>query len=528
MRIRALGGLELEGSTFTRPKPLLLLTYLALEGPKARRDVAELFWPRSGGRLKTLTVTLGRLRSGALGCIASDGRKVWAEVDTDVAQLLAALDRKDLEAALELYRGPFAEGFHVDDGAVELEEWIVGTRERVAATLQRRMVACAAEDVVEGRMEEARRVAEQAVRLPGAPPSAVSDLTDLHTTLLAVGSVDAAAVAADCEDLGLGLAGSRTEAIERLRAATSGVRQVGRAVDDARHQRTGQRIRFVTSADGARIAFATLGDGPPLVKAANWMTNIDHDLSSPVWRHWLDALARDHTLVYYDERGSGLSDRDVPLSLDAFVADLEAIVDELGLERFDLFGMSQGAAASIAYAARHPERVRRLALMGAYIEPHSEDAARVMVDIIRTGWGRDNPAFRQVFTSLFMPEASPEQMVWFNDLQRVSATPEQAAALATAILRLDARAYLPHLRVPTLVFHARRDAVVPFDVARRLVAEVAHARLVPLESNNHVLLEHESAWQRFLDEVRSFWAPVDDAADRSGTGLTGTREGRRR
>ena len=510
MRIRALGGLELEGSTFTRPKPLLLLTYLALEGPKARRDVAELFWPRSGGRLRTLTVTLGRLRSGALGCVASDGRKVWAEVDTDVAQLRAALDRDDLGAALELYRGPFAEGFRVDDGAIELEEWVVGTRERIAARLQRHMVACAAADVVDGRVAEARRVAERAVRLPGAPPSAVSDLDDLHATLLAVGSVEAAAVAADCEGLDIGLAASRTEAIERLRAAASGGRSVGPAADDGRRRQKGQRIRFVTSVDGARIAFATLGDGPPLVKAANWMTNIDHDLSSPVWRHWLDALAREHTLVYYDERGSGLSDRDVPLSLDAFVTDLETIVDELGLERFDLFGMSQGAAASIAYAARHPERVRRLALMGAYIEPHSEDAARVMVDIIRTGWGRDNPAFRQVFTSLFMPEASPEQMVWFNDLQRVSATPEQAAALATAILRLDARSYLPHLRVPTLVFHARNDAVVPFDVARRLVAEVAHARLVPLESNNHVLLEHESAWQRFSDEMRRFLSPAGD------------------
>ena len=507
MRIRALGGLELEGSTFTRPKPLLLLTYLALEGPKARRDVAEFFWPRSDGRLRTLTVTLGRLRSGALGCVASDGRKVWAEVDSDVAQVLAALDVEDLDTAMELYRGPFVEGFRVDDGAVELEEWIVGTRERVAATLQRHMVARAAEDVVQGRVSEARRLAERAARLPGAPPCAVSDLDDLHATLLAVGSVEAAAVAADGEDLGLRPAGSRTEAIERLRKASTGGSPNRSAVDDGRRQHNRQRIRFVTSADGARIAFATLGDGPPLVKAANWMTNIDHDLSSPVWRHWLDALAREHTLVYYDERGSGLSDRDVPLSLDAFVTDLEAIVDELGLERFDLFGMSQGAAASIIYAARHPERVRRLMLMGAYIEPAPDEEARLMVDIIRTGWGVDNPAFRQVFTSLFMPEASPEQRVWFNDLQRVSATPEQAAALAAAILRIDARPYLSRLRVPTLVFHVRDDAVVPFDAARRLVAEVANARLVPLESNNHVLLEHEPAWQRFLEEAQSFLSP---------------------
>jgi len=286
----------------------------------------------------------------------------------------------------------------------------------------------------------------------------VTDLSTLHATLLAAGSVDAAAVAADCEELEIDLALSRAEAVERLRSASSVARSDGTPVDDGRRRRQGQRIRFVTSTDGARIAYATLGDGPPLVKAANWMTNLDYDLSSPVWRHWLDALARDHTLVYYDERGSGLSDRDVPLSLEAFVADLEAIADELGLAAFDLFGMSQGAAASIVYAARRPERVRRLVLMGVCIEPGRRDGARVMVDIIRTGWGRDNPAFRQVFTSLFMPEASAEQMVWFNDLQRVSATPKQAAALANAIFEIDARPYLPSLRVPTLVFHVRDDA----------------------------------------------------------------------
>jgi pimeloyl-ACP methyl ester carboxylesterase len=223
-----------------------------------------------------------------------------------------------------------------------------------------------------------------------------------------------------------------------------------------------------------------------------------------VWRHWLRGLGRGRRLVLYDERGCGLSDRDVPLSLDAFVTDLESIVDGLDLERFDLFGMSQGAAVSIAFAARHPTRVRRLVLFGPYVEPGPEDEARLMIDLIRTGWGRDNPAFRQLFTSLFMPGATPEQMAWFNELQRLSATADQAAALAAAIFRIDARPYLPHLRVPTLVAHARRDAVVPFDAARRLVGRVDSARLVELDSDNHVLLEHEPAWPRFLEEAWRF------------------------
>lgn len=520
MRIRALGGMELEGSRITRPKPLLLLTYLALEGPKARRDIAELFWPRSDGRLRTLTVTLGRLRSGALGCIASDGRRVWAEVDSDVAQLVGALERDDLDAALALYRGPFVEGFRPSAEAVELEEWVLGTREWLAASLQRRMLSRAAEDVLAGRLVEARRMAERAVRLPAAPPTPPSELHELHATLLAVGSADTSSVAAEGESLGVELAASRVEAVERLRAAAASVRAGGvrgAGVSD-RPKLMAESVRYVTSADGARIAYATIGEGPPLVKAATWMSRLDTDPFSPVWRHWLRGLGRGRRLVLYDERGCGLSDRDVPLSLDAFVTDLEAIVDELDLERFDLFGMSQGAAVSIAFAARHPARVRRLVLFGPYVEPEPEEEARLMVDLIRTGWGRDNPAFRQLFTSLFMPGATPEQNGWFNELQRLSATADQAAALAAAIFRIDARPYLPRLRVPTLVAHARHDAVVPFDVARRLVTQVDSARLVTLDSDNHVLLEHDPAWPRFLKEARRFLGVEGDRAWRERSG----------
>jgi pimeloyl-ACP methyl ester carboxylesterase len=506
MRIRALGGLELEGSTLTRPKPLLLLTYLALEGPKARGDVAELFWPKSDGRRRTLTVTLGRLRARALGCVASDGRKVWAEVDSDAAQLSAALAHDDVGAALELYRGPFVDGYRADGGATELEEWVLATRERIAGTLQRRLLERAARDAVAGDLGEARHMAERAVRLAAAPiPPA--ELGDLHALLLAVGSADAATIATDGEALGVGLPGSRAEALDRLRAAEVR-RPAGTTVPAivVGSDRMSGSVRFATSVDGARVAYTTRGEGPPLVKAATWLSRLDTDPASPVWRHWLRDLSQERTLVLYDQRGNGLSDRDVPVSFEAFVADLETIVDELRLDRFDLLGMSQGAAASIAFAAQHPERVRRLVLIGAYIEPVSEDDARLMVELIRTGWGRDNPAFRQLFTSLFMPEASAEQMAWFNELQRVSATAEQAAALATAIFRIDARPYLRRVRVPTLVFHAPDDAVVPFEAAQRLADAVVGARMIALDSKNHVLLEHEPAWQRFLEETGRFLA----------------------
>lgn len=490
----------------TRPKPLLLLTYLALEGPQARRDVADLFWTGSAAPLRALTVTLGRLRSGALGSVASDGRRVWAEVDTDVGRLIDALERGALEAACEWYRGPFAAGVRVGRDEIELEEWVVATREWIAATLQRRLLERAAADVVAGREEAARRSADRALRVAAAPPWPPAEIADVHATLVAVGSAHATALAADAEELGIELVASRSEAVDRVRASVGDGDLARPDVDAFTAGHLRQRVRFVTSADGARIAYATAGEGPPLVKAANWMTHLGTDWSSPVWRHWLHGLARDRTLVYYDERGSGLSDRDVPLSLEAFVADLEALVDEVGLERFDLFGMSQGAATSIAYASRHPERVRRLVLYGSCIQPEDPEEARLMVELIRAGWGRDNPAFRQVFTSLFMPGASLEQMAWFNELQRVSATPDEAAALASAIFAVDARPYLARLTVPTLVLHTRRDAVVPFEAARRMCDEVAGARLVPLDSRNHVLLEHEPAWLELLSEVRRFLA----------------------
>ncbi|MGH7578577.1 MAG: alpha/beta fold hydrolase, partial [Gemmatimonadales bacterium] len=200
-----------------------------------------------------------------------------------------------------------------------------------------------------------------------------------------------------------------------------------------------QQIRFCTSSDGARVAYATTGNGPPLVKAANWLSHLEFDWNSPVWRHWIRELSRDHTLVRYDERGCGLSDWAAEeFSLDAWVRDLEAVVDRLGLERFPLLGISQGGPIAIAYALRHPERVSRLILYGSYsrgrghrnLSEREREEREVMLRMIAVGWGQDHAAFRQVFTSLFIPEGSPEQVHWFNELQRVSASPENAVRIA--------------------------------------------------------------------------------------------------
>ena len=295
-----------------------------------------------------------------------------------------------------------------------------------------------------------------------------------------------------------------------------------------------QRIRFCTASDGVRLAYATSGSGPPLVKPANWMTHLDYDWESPVWRHWLRALSRDHTLVRYDERGNGLSDRNTDdLSFEAWVRDLETVVDALGLDRFPLVGISQGCAVAITYAVRHPERVTKLVLYGGYAQGPVK-RSRTQAEIEETtmimrgiplGWGHDNPAFRLFFAARFLPEGTPEQMRWFSDLQRVTTSPEIGSRLLMTAALIDVTELLSRVTVPTLVTHATGDAVAPFGQGRTLAAHIPGARFVPLESRNHILLEHEPAWARFVGEMGRFLA--DDAPVTAPRSAAPTRSARR-
>ena len=284
-----------------------------------------------------------------------------------------------------------------------------------------------------------------------------------------------------------------------------------------------QRIQFCCGGDGVRIAYATSGVGPPLVKPANWLTHLEFDWESPVWRHWLRELSSEHTLIRYDERGSGLSDRDVEdLSFESWVRDLEALADNLGLERFPMLGISQGCAVAVAYAVRHPERVSRLVLYGGYTKgaiararsPQELEQVTMVMRGMPLGWGYDNPAFRMFFAARFLPEGTPEQMHWFSELQRVTTSPATAARLLCAAATIDVSELVPQVRVPTLVLHVTGDAVVPFSEGRKLAALIPGARFVPLDGRNHCLLEHEPAWPRFTEEVRRFLSEGDVAAPR--------------
>jgi pimeloyl-ACP methyl ester carboxylesterase len=273
-----------------------------------------------------------------------------------------------------------------------------------------------------------------------------------------------------------------------------------------------QTIRFATAADGTRIAHSTVGDGPPFVKAANWLNHLEYEWESPVWKHWIDEITRRHMFVRYDERGCGLSDWNVPeFSFDAWVRDQETVVDALGLDRFVLLGISQGGAVAASYAARHPERVSKLILYGAYSrgwrfrgDEKEIEARSAIAQLVRLGWGRSNPTFRHLFTTHFIPEAGPDEMEWFDDLQRISASPENAARFIEEFSRIDVQSVLERITVPTLVLHCQSDPAVPFDEGRRLAAGIKGAKFVSLPSNNHLLLANEPAWTIFLREVGAF------------------------
>lgn len=273
-----------------------------------------------------------------------------------------------------------------------------------------------------------------------------------------------------------------------------------------------QRIRFCSATGGVRIAYATCGEGPPLVKASNWLSHLEFEWNSPIWRHWINEVAADHHLIRYDERGNGLSDWNVQdITFETWVRDLEAVVEAAGVERFDLLGISRGGAVAIEYAVRHPERINHLILYGTFAQgwanlapSPARDAREALLTLVREGWGQDNPAFRQVWTTLFMPEATMEQMRWFNELQRISASPENAHRIMAESGKVDVVARLPEVKVPTLVLHCREDGVVPFENGRRLAAAIPGARFVPLESKNHLLLETEPAWPEFLSAIHEF------------------------
>lgn len=288
-----------------------------------------------------------------------------------------------------------------------------------------------------------------------------------------------------------------------------------------------QQVQYCTTADGVRIAYAVTGRGSPVIRTSHWLTHLHHDFTSPVWKHVMLGLCAHHRLVRYDPRGEGLSQREcADISLAAWLKDLEAVADASGFATFALFGCSQGAAAAVAYAVKHPERVRHLILYGGFArgrlrrgtDPAEMKRYMALAEtLIREGWGRKHEAHRQWFASNFIPEGSADQYRFFNKLQQVSASPDIAFRHLQAAAEMDVSALLPRVKARTLVLHCRDDIVVPFELGEELAAGIPGARLVPLEGQNHLFLADSSAHEDFIHAVYDFLGDPEPRGHLPGT-----------
>lgn len=478
------GALPLPASRKTRA----LFVYLLLSGAAVRRErLCEFFFDIPDDPRAALRWSLSKIRA-MLGshadCLVADRERVELvadSIDTDVADahaLLAmhALGGAELDRFTELVHAALDTPLAGIDlaGLDGYAAWLAAERSLIDDVRARLFATAAAHAAFTGEQQKRFvREAEALGRSVAAAPSA-----------------------------------SPPEASDTIRVL---VEQAPTNLE--------QQVRYTFTPDGVRIAYACTGSGPPLVKAANWLNHLELDWGGPVWGHLFHALSDRHTLVRYDERGNGFSDWEVEdLGFEAFVSDLECVADKLGLERFPLLGISQGCAVSIEYAARHPERVSQLILLGGYAagwrhtaEPAEIEQREAVITLVRHGWGGDNPVYRQLFSQAFMPSATHEEIDWFNEFQRRTTSTENAVRFLEAFSRIDVRHRLAEVRAPTMVLHASRDQRVPILCAVELAASIPNASLVTLDTDSHIPLSREPATARIIECIHAFLRTTPEA-----------------
>ena len=275
-----------------------------------------------------------------------------------------------------------------------------------------------------------------------------------------------------------------------------------------------QVIRYTTSRDGTRLAFAQSGEGPPLMRGSHWLSHLEHDWKSPVWRPLLDQLSAHHRLVRYDPRGTGLSDRTLRGgTLEDFVADLTAVADAASLDRFSIFAASQSAPVALGFAAAYPDRVSRMVLIGGFIRgsQHRADASvgDAMTEMIRSGWGKVGSPLMQAFSTVYMPTATPEELASFVEMKQISATPDTAAHLRSLIAEFDVSDILDKVTAPVLLLHADRDAVHPVTESQELAAQLPNAEFHMVDSPNHVMVPSDPNWREALQAAQAFLSAAD-------------------
>jgi DNA-binding SARP family transcriptional activator/pimeloyl-ACP methyl ester carboxylesterase len=525
-----------------RRKARALLTYLAVtQKSHSRETIVALLWPdhdHAQGRAD-LSRILSNLRT-VLGAdyILADREQIalndQAALSVDVVYFREQLDAyrqiaagemddegyQKLAAAAACYQADFLAGFTLP-GCPAFDEWQLLQTEALRRDLSWALEKLAHAYEARRDLAQAIVVAQRWVALDPLHEPAQRQLIALYGRNGQRAEAHRQYQTCErllAEELGVEPEPETKQLYEQIRQGeeAAGDRQHGRSATTAPQlPKPDQEIRYFLSQDGVRIAYAIVGQGPPLVWTATFLRHLEFDWQSPIWQHWLEALASRYTLIRYDERACGLSDWDGDdISFEAWVHDLEALVDHLNLDRFRLLALSQAGAVAIAYAARHPERLSHLILHGAYARgrfhrqdnPQAAEEAQTLLSLTKLGWGKDNPAFRQVFSMQLMPEASKEQLVWFDELMRISMTPENAVRAEAEMYQINVLDLLPELRVPTLVTHSRYDAAVPFAEGRILASQIPGAQFVPLDSKNHLLLPSEAAWRHFARHVHGFLA----------------------
>ncbi|WP_231759266.1 alpha/beta hydrolase [Microbulbifer elongatus] len=522
--INTLGGLapsrdgvevKLPASKRTRA----LLAYLAITARPHRRDsLCEAFWESPNDPRGSLRWSLSKLRpvvnSPGVERLRADRERVAldaSDIDIDTHLLAKELRRPSLSVSrlgeiASCLNAPFLEGLELPEQDI-YQRWLNGERREQERCLTR---ACARlaqhpDHALDEQLVWTRRWQELAPLCPDAATALVTLLDRLGLT---------AELARTSEELAhrFRRAAISWSVADRVQAATGPTPEAAGLT--GRQLLARQKIHFCRASDGVRIAYASVGEGPTIIKAANWLTHLEHDWEAPVWSPLFRDLAADHRFIRYDERGNGLSDWNVDeISFDSFVADLETVVDACGEQRFSLLGISQGAAVSIEYAVRYPERVRHLILFGGYAAGWRIGASdaltrerEAVMTLTATGWGQDNPAYRQIFSSTFLPSANSQELAWFNEFQRRTTSPENAVRFLSVFSDIDVRARLAQVRVPTLVLHSLGDQRIPVEVGRNLAASIPNAEFVGLDSNGHLLLGSEAASRDFLRAVREFIA----------------------
>jgi DNA-binding SARP family transcriptional activator len=537
LRVSLLGNLAVlrDGAEAQLPrsrKTRALLAYLAVTArPHSRDRLSALLWPVPDDPRGALRWSLTRLRplldEPGHQRIVADRESVRFVPDNVTVDILSlrnlarngtdSMSTDALREATQALEADFLEGIDLPD-CHEFQSWCIGQREEARRLRVRLLTALVArlEDVPDDALRHART-------LSLLEPANESIQAGLIRLLRVTGRRREAedqfqSAQRRLEELKVVLTGALRQAVQLPLQTGGPARADNRIAERPDAERRASpalhKVQFCRTSDDVRIAYASVGAGPPLVWAAHWMSHLAFSWQSPIWRHWTEEFAKDHAFVHYDERGNGLSDWTVPtFSVDAFVRDLEAVVDALGLDQFTLLGSSKGGSTAIVYAALHPERVSRLILYGTFAEGARirADSATIekheaVVTLTQQGWAQNNPAFRQILTSLLLPDASAEEMGWFNELQRKSASATNAAALLQSLGYVDVIDCLPAVAAPTLVLHCRGDAAVPFAQGHLIASRIPNARFVALESHNHVLLPRDPAWAIFVSEVRKFLA----------------------